>query len=90
MTPPGRTSSGQFYWNPMRPRPGASSEFDGPLGLQMGQGAGLISLNPVKQGPWVEIGRLSKNGTVSQMVRVLSALVLLIYVSMQRTALNRV
>ena len=48
----------------MQVRPAASSEFDGPLGLQMGQGAGLISLNPVKQGPWVEIVRLSKNGTV--------------------------
>ena len=48
----------------MQVRPAASSVFDGPLGLRMGQGAGLISLDPVKQGPWYEIGRLSKNSTV--------------------------
>jgi hypothetical protein len=48
----------------MQVRPAASSEFDGPLSLQMSQGADLISLDPVKQGPWVEIGPLSKNSTV--------------------------
>ena len=48
----------------MRARPAALSEFDGPLGLQMGQGVGLISSDPVKQGPWVETVPLSKNSTV--------------------------
>ena len=48
----------------MQVRPAASSEFDGPLSLQTGQGADLISLDPVKQGLWNEIVRLSKNSTV--------------------------